>query len=569
MESSDPTDLHRLIVRLTAAASWAVTLALAAIALTVGSTQMLLEALAPAGAAVLFTVQILTRRENAATTMAAGAVIVVATFPIVGTPDTRVAASLAVVTMAIVGTLFVHRHTRVFLALVTMCLIGVPILWGGALQGVVVTGLIMGFSYLVGASSFILIRRRVIAGDQRFRHLFERAPVALVEQDWSQALEFLSSLEPLGPDLLRQRLRADDALMDSIVRRIVVIRANAAAGRLFRTDRHQLLGPLDPNRISPRTREAWIDTVVGLWTGGTTTSLEYEDEDFGGRPGLWVEVKTIVFSPEEAPRVILALRDVSESRRRNRDLSDLVAAKDEFIATVSHELRTPLTAVLGLGSEILAATDLSSGEQRELMEVLVTQANEISYLVEDLLVGARADIGTVGMQAEPVDLTQEAASIEATLGGDIRIESTDGAAVAWADPVRVRQILRNLVVNAERYGGPNRRIVIASAESSVAVEVRDDGQPLPPDDRDRIFDAYTRAHDRPGVTMSVGLGLSVSRQLATLMGGDLSYHHDGNEGVFRLRLPVASTTPAQSDMLDSDQLLMASSSPSVESRTAG
>ncbi|CAN5835549.1 hypothetical protein BH23ACT5_BH23ACT5_23080 [soil metagenome] len=121
------------------------------------------------------------------------------------------------------------------------------------------------------------------------------------------------------------------------------------------------------------------------------------------------------------------------------------------------------------------------------------------------------------------------------------VEVAPDTSAAWADPVRVptdpSQPRRK---RRERYGGPNRRIVVAPGESCVALEIRDDGRPLPARDRERIFGPYTRAHDRPGVTVSVGLGLSVSRQLARLMGGDLTYHHNGEEGAFRLTLPAVS-----------------------------
>jgi signal transduction histidine kinase len=102
----------------------------------------------------------------------------------------------------------------------------------------------------------------------------------------------------------------------------------------------------------------------------------------------------------------------------------------------------------------------------------------------------------------------------------------------------VKQIVRNLVVNAERYGGPGRRMVVEGSGASAVLEVRDDGPPIPHEEHERIFEPYERGEDRPGVTAAVGLGLAVSRRLAILMEGDLSYGHDG-ESVFRLSLPSA------------------------------
>jgi signal transduction histidine kinase len=111
------------------------------------------------------------------------------------------------------------------------------------------------------------------------------------------------------------------------------------------------------------------------------------------------------------------------------------------------------------------------------------------------------------------------------------------------DSGRIRQILRNLITNAQRYGGKEIRVVVRSGESIAAVEVRDSGPPLAEDESEEIFSRYYRNRQTPGVTASVGLGLTVSQELARLMGGDITYHHDG-EAVFTVRLPVAERTPS-------------------------
>src|SRR5690606_2480421 len=111
-------------------------------------------------------------------------------------------------------------------------------------------------------------------------------------------------------------------------------------------------------------------------------------------------------------------------------------------------------------------------------------------------------------------------------------------AVATCDPARLRQVLRNLLTNAERYGGPNVAIFVDVEGDFVVVDVVDDGAGIPRRDWDRIFEPYQRAHDAPGQPDSVGVGLAISRQLATLMGGSLDYRYS-DRSVFRLRLPVA------------------------------
>ena len=226
-------------------------------------------------------------------------------------------------------------------------------------------------------------------------------------------------------------------------------------------------------------------------------------------------------------------------------LEQLVRSKDEFVASVSHELRTPLTAVLGLTHELQAnRSAFSDEEQNELMEVVAEQSAELSDIVEDLLVAARADIGTLNLHRVQCDLRTELATVMEGLGRN-HPETVSDLPVsgmcrpAFADTLRVRQIVRNLLTNAVRYGGTTIRVEFADVQDMSTITVVDSGQGVPDAQRESIFEPYERAHNAVGQPASVGLGLAVSRKLARLLGGDLTYrHHDGWTG-FTLALPQA------------------------------
>lgn len=537
-EPIESAELHTMIVRFAAVSAWLVALALTAVAIANGTQEALIQAGAAGACGLVFTIQLLIGRTNAVFTLAFGIAIVLATYPIITGFETSLAASIAIVTMAIVSALVVKEHLLLFLALGALLTMSAPLLWAQTPRDGLATGIIMAASFLIGASAVILVRRKTREADQQFRWLFERAPVGLVEQDWNEALDFIHGLAPKDPEHLRRLLLEDSSVLPEIVARLRVVRANNAATEVLKVSPDEFLGYMSPDRVEDSSRQMWIRQVVGMWTGRPFDVVEYETSDYQGNPGVWIEVRTISVGAPRPGHVLLAVTDVTQTRQRSRDLADLVQEKDEFIATVSHELRTPLTAVVGLANEVLAAEDLAEEEKRELLQLVVSQANEISHLVEDLLVGARAQIGTVSIHPSPIDLADEAATVLSGLEEDLPLQVADDTPTAYADPVRVRQIVRNLVVNAQRYGGHRRRILIEPRPGgTVAVEVRDDGPALHPTDRDRIFQPYTRAHDRPGVTVSVGLGLSVSLRLALLMGGDLTYDHDGEESVFRLEVP--------------------------------
>lgn len=546
MDLAESARLHALIVRFSAVSAWLVALALTTVALVTGDRLTLIQAAAAGIAGLAFVLQLLTGKVNALGSMIFGIFVISLTLPLIAGEQSALGASLAIVAMAIVGSLFAPGHPGVYLTIGTGVMIGLPMIWADSASAGLSTGLIMALSFVIGATAFILIRRQMVRSDQQFRWLFERAPVGLVEQDWTDAIDYVASLRPSGIDDLEAMLRADPELIAAVVGRVTVVRANDAAAEILKSPLRQLVGRRMSGRVGEENREVWIRQILGMWVGRPFDSVEYETTDYQGAPGLWLEVRTISMGRGSSRhRVILSVADVTQSRRQSRDLADLVREKDEFIATVSHELRTPLTAVVGLANEVLAADDLTPAERRELLELVVSQANEISHLVEDLLVGARADIGTISIAPEPIDLAREVATVVSALATAVPVESDHGLPPALGDPVRTRQIIRNLAVNAERYGGPSRRIVVTGSEDSAILEVRDNGLPLDPEDRERIFEPYTRAHDRPGVTVSVGLGLSVSRRLAQLMDGNLAYDHDGCESIFRLELPVARPGAAQ------------------------
>jgi signal transduction histidine kinase len=232
----------------------------------------------------------------------------------------------------------------------------------------------------------------------------------------------------------------------------------------------------------------------------------------------------------------------SQSAADQARLAELVASKDEFVASVSHELRTPLTAVVGLAHELKARHgEFTQDEIREFTSLLVSESSDIADIVEDLLVAARADLGSLTLDIRTVDVTAIVQVVLGDLAGHAP-EAVDEPHLVDADPLRLRQIIRNLVGNAVRYGGDQVRVITSSDGATVSVEVRDDGRPLPAEDRVEIFEAYRRAGAVDGKPGSVGLGLTVSRRLARLMGGDVTYDHDGAETVFTLRLPVARET---------------------------
>lgn len=236
----------------------------------------------------------------------------------------------------------------------------------------------------------------------------------------------------------------------------------------------------------------------------------------------------------------------SRARRELDRVKELARVKDQFLASVSHELRTPLTGVLGF-SELLRDEhdDLDRRERRALIANMARDASDMAHIIDDLLVAARSELDLLTVTRVPVSAQAQVAQVlevaDEALARRVRMTAAGVGCVMLADPARVRQILRNLLQNADRYGGDVVEVRCARRDGMVHVEVRDDGPGIPSDEWERVFEAYHRVHHADGQPGALGIGLSVARHLARLMGGDLTYRFEDGWSLFDLALPAAQS----------------------------
>jgi signal transduction histidine kinase len=239
---------------------------------------------------------------------------------------------------------------------------------------------------------------------------------------------------------------------------------------------------------------------------------------------------------------------VGLNRSRGR-LKNSGESKNEFLAGVSHELRTPLTAVVGYSSILRSDwASMDDGEHQELVALIHQQSTEMAHIVEDLLVATRLDHGELTVSRLTVQMAREIESVLAALpvpDQSTLVVSVPDSIGVIGDPSRIRQVVRNLITNAYRYGGTSIVVDATNINNTSVLSVTDNGPGLPREEWELVFEPYYRSHNRTGLTDSVGLGLTVSRRLAREMGGDLVYRGTDLESVFSLSLPAASTVPVR------------------------
>jgi K+-sensing histidine kinase KdpD len=236
-----------------------------------------------------------------------------------------------------------------------------------------------------------------------------------------------------------------------------------------------------------------------------------------------------------------AQRESGERRRAleaeanaRRQLDELIASerranelRDAFNSVVSHELRTPITAIYG-GAKLLARRDrtLDDTTRQELIDDLEAEADRLYRLVEDLLVLARSERGSIELSAEPIvipRLVKRVVESEQSRWPAARFEVRIDPEVpaARGEDTYVEQVLRNLLSNAAKYSpaGAMTAVVVDDSPEGVQVRVLDNGAGIDPDEATRLFDLYYRSPATARTVGGAGIGLFVCRSLVTAMGG--------------------------------------------------
>lgn len=402
-------------------------------------------------------------------------------------------------------------------------------------------------------SSDLATLRRLDAEQELFRTLFMTAPVAMREEDFSAVGSWFDDLRAAGVTDIAPYIDSHEAEFHAAIGSIRTSRVNPAFSKLMKSEEmDELHASFRPKKFTAETLESFRRQFITIWNGGSAHEAEFIGYNKKGEPfEAFVTVNIHrVDGQLDLSRVVVAFLDLTEIRKNQRSLEQLVADKDRFIASVSHELRTPLAAVLGLSDELSNRWEqFSQAEAHTLVGVIAEQSSDLASLVEDLLVAAKMDMGELAVHSHVIELTDqvEATIGEATRAGNLPRRPSVVGDPTWvvADPIRVRQIVRNLLTNAGRYGGDNVEVRIdMGAESAARISVCDDGPGVPTEDRERIFEAYQRSREQDAHLGALGLGLTISRQLARLMHGDLTYAYTDDQSIFTLSLPTTSTLGA-------------------------
>ena len=253
----------------------------------------------------------------------------------------------------------------------------------------------------------------------------------------------------------------------------------------------------------------------------------------------------------------------TENARLYRSAEQAIEMRDRFLAVASHELRTPLSVVYGHW-ELLARwlrndPEAASRPNAEKIEVSVQRlgqgVDQLRRLVEELLDVSRLAHGTMDMRRGPVDLVSvvrqsvdDASATAAT--GRLRVELPDTPVVGQWDATRLAQVVDNLLLNALKYSPGDRAVAVALTRDGQRARLRitDEGIGIPPDELESIFEPFSRAHNASAQHFpGLGLGLAVSREIVTRLGGSMwaASEGEGRGSSFFVELDPGDPSPPE------------------------
>ena len=388
------------------------------------------------------------------------------------------------------------------------------------------------------------------------------------------AFAILTGLAVIGvARFLQQRQDFEDATARSYQREIVA-RNRLAEGRHPAAAQRAILSQQAQRRvlhdeISNETRDTALLVGAGLIAGLTGAALLFtgliasmrrplEDlvEASGRLAGGDLETRVKVGGLSETATLGAAFNEMAEElQRRAGERDQLDRMKDEFVLTASHELRSPLTSVQGFAELLLLERERLSPKQAETVEVILDNTRHLVRLLNDLLDLARSDAGRLTIRPEPASaagLIEEAArTMRAQLDArrqELEVEIEPGLPQIAADRDRIRQVLVNLLTNANEYCPEGAGIAVKArrADAEVEIDVVDDGPGIAEQQLPHIFERFSRGD--AGETQRVGgtgLGLAISKSLIELHGGTIEAESTPAQGsAFRIRLPAIASPGA-------------------------
>ena len=340
-----------------------------------------------------------------------------------------------------------------------------------------------------------------------------------------------------------------------------IVRVNKAFANAFKMKPQEVIGKTC-YELMHGTKEPWPDCPHRQVLKTKKLSRE---EFFNSHLGIHTEVVCLPIFDEEGKvtAVVHIVRDITERKRAEEKLQELyneekdlrqeleeeISKRVEFTRALVHELKTPITPVMA-SSELLLQK-LKGKPLLDLAENINQGAYNLNQRIDELLDLARGEIGMLQLNPEPVDLlpllqriANEEMSVALHNKQSLNVELPSSLPTVWADEVRFRQVVLNLMNNALKFTPAGGKITLRAKPDSanLIVEVQDTGRGISQEEQEQLFEPYHRLERDKDRLSGLGLGLSLSKKLVELHGGQIWVKSQKDKGsTFGFSIPLEAT----------------------------
>jgi PAS domain S-box-containing protein len=289
--------------------------------------------------------------------------------------------------------------------------------------------------------------------------------------------------------------------------------------------------PLTPLSESPLVELCWPSGETVAWDDLPLTRALARHESVVGvelqlrRPGgglvpVRISASPVIGETAVPEGAVAVLQDITA-------IKDVERLRDEWTSVIAHDLRQPINVIV-LTADRLLRGHVAGDDARRLLERVRAAADSLTRMASDLLDASRIEARRLTLERRPVDVNHCVKEVvdrcaEITRGHAVRIHAADPPATALVDPVRLEQILTNLLSNAAKHGaaGGVIDVTLRPTDDALQISVTNEGPGLRPDQMDKLFGRFHRLEHGPGGPEGLGLGLYIAKGLVEAHGGKI------------------------------------------------
>ncbi len=406
---------------------------------------------------------------------------------------------------------------------------------------------------------------RLSESEERYRFLFNAAPVALWEEDATEITASLAGLRSLGISDIRRYFNAHPELVEETLRQLRVLNVNREAMLLFGASSIQELSSEFDKTFGPKSYQAFAEAVARLFEGSRQTTIEATVQTIEG------EARDVIVdihfpNPDETPSTtIVSMVDVTERKRaeealkeyserleemveeRTQELQDAqeqlvrrekLAALGQLAGGVAHELRTPLGVISNAGYYLKLVYPDADETTKEYLDMISAEVGKATKIISDLLDSTHVK----SSERQPATISalvdHTFAQCPAAENVQVNLQIPPDLPTLFVDPQQIEQVLANLITNAYQAmpEGGTLTISAKAEQAGATLSIADTGCGTSLENMDKLFEPLFTTKAR-----GIGLGLAISKNLVEANGGTIEVESDsvpGKGSTFTVTLPT-------------------------------